>query len=404
MAPSRRKKAMRDSRATNTFFNQVGGSICSCCLNNSHNHPTESLNSDDPDHSKLAEMGRGKDPLKCSVIETNNRTGDAAYGIEMKSIWMEPYNNLTPEERQSAHAAMETQPTEALKLAHKQMSDNVATADQSQSMDTFDLGNLDKVAKTYDHLSKMYKDKEENEMADLAGLVGDLAVTASDANRSSEDRLKAELDTQILNIHSKITVPLNSCLRQVQLFNIEKKFGLVEECYQAVRNDDEKQHGEDVPVELPLSFREKLNNPFMPTEPTLKSSKKKPKKKLSGMEALTELQRNCKLAMEEMQELKKTISSAEKPIELPSLPASFTYHNVPVPEDIPNHVRQRFFDGDFAHEEVLGLQEKAHEQLLRVRSAFATWFNAGDEVWYVQFEPIPSYNVLRYEAQEVPSV
>ena len=409
MAPSRHKKLMRDSMVTNSFFNQVGGGICSCCLNNSHNHATESLHSDDPDHSQLAETGRGKDPLKCSVTKINNRTGDTTFGIEMTSIWSENFNNLTPEEYQRMQASMKMQPpisnpSEALKLAHKQMIDDAGTADQFPSIDTFDLDNLDEVAKTYDHLSKMYKDKEEHEMADLAGLIGDLAVTASDAKRPSEDRLRAELDMQILNIHSKITVPLKSCLRQVQLFNIEKRFGFVEESYQALRNDDEKQHGEDVPAELPLSFRQKLNNPFKPTEPTLKSSKKKQKKKLSGVKALTELQRNCKLAMEEMQELKKTISDAEKPIELPSMPASFTYQNVPVPEDIPDHIRQRFFDGDFAHEEVLVLQEKAHKELLRVRSAFAAWYHAGDEVWYVQFEPIPSYIVLRSEAHETSSV
>ena len=338
------------------------------------------------------------------MIETNDRTGDKALRIDMSAPWMDNYLKLAPEERQSFRAAvlmrLETSdPPQALQLAYEQMSKDPAMADQFPSMSTFDLSNLDEVVKTYDKLCTMFKEKEEHEMSEFAELVGDLAVIASDAKRSSNDRLTAELEMQNLNIYSKITVPLNACLRQVQLFNTEKRFGFVEESYQAICNDDMKQRGADVPADLPLSFRQQWNNPSLPPKPASKSSKKE-KKKLSGMEALDELQRNCKLAVEEMQELKKTISNAEKPVELPSVPASFTYRDVPVPEDIPKHIRQRFFDGDFAHQQVMALEKEAYKLLLTVRSAFATWYTTGNEVWYVVFEPIPSCLVQRFEAHE----
>ncbi len=394
MAPSRSRREKRDTKVTKAFFNQGNSDnsdVCSCCHGPIHDHATNSSDPGDIDLSKLAGKGQGEDPLECSVIETEY--GTAGQMLEMFDIWTEKFSKLTPEEHQSLYTALEKQPeilepTQALKLAHEQMSDDPTTAEQFESRDCFDLGNLDEVAKTYDEVCQMYKDREEDEMANLAGLVGELAVTASDENRSSDTRLAAELDLQVLNIYSKITVPLNSCLRQVQHFNVEKRFGCEEESYRAIQNDDAKQWGENVPAELPPSYLQRLNDPFKPTEPTSKSSKKKQKKKLRAAKALVELQRNCKLAMEEMQELKKTISRAEKPIELPSMPASFTYRNVPVPKDIPDHIRQRFFDGDFAHQEVLVLRKEAQEQLLHVRRALSVWSLTSHEVWYVQFDLI----------------
>ena len=402
MAPSRRRKVIRDSKVTQAFFNQGNSDndnsgVCSCCLGRIHSHatnssdPTVSSDPGDINLSKLAEECEGEDPLKCSVIET--RTGTGGLMLEMSTIWRDKFNKLTPKERLRLCAAIKKdpailEPTRALQLAHEQMSDETITADQLKSRDCFDLDNLEEVAETYDKVCQMYKDGEEEEMANLAGLVGELAVTASDENRSSDDRLVAELNMQVLNIYSKITVPLNSCLRQVQHFNVEKRFGCEEENYRVLQNDDAKQWGDDVPAELPPSYLQRLNDPFTLTGPTSKSSKKTQKKKLSGVKALVELQRNCKLAIEEMQGLKKTISHAEKPIEPPSMPASFTYRSVPVPEGIPDHIRQRFFDGDFAHQEVLVLRKEAQEQLLSVRSALSAWSTTSHEVWYVQFDLI----------------
>lgn len=386
--PPRRRKELRDSILTQSFFNQ---GTCPCCSGRTHNHNTQPLKPDDPNYDKFAEFGPGKGPLKRSVIQTNHRTEYEKLSSVMTSSWIEKYKNLTPQERQKLHASIAMSPTiknpkavmQALTLALKQMNDEPAMADDLPPMETFDLDNLDEVAKTYDGLCKGYKDEEERGIADLAGLVSNLAVTTSDANRSPEDRLAAELDMHNLNINSKITLPLTSCLRQVQLFNIEKRFGCVEESYQALCNDDKKRRGEDVPAEMPQSFRQKWNDPFKLVGAAPKPRKKKAKKRLGVDEALVELKRNCKLAIEEMQDLKKVISDAEKPIVLPSVPASFTYADVPTPEDLPDHIRQRFFDAEFAFNEVVVLQEKASQQLLKVRSVFVAWYSTSDEAWYV---------------------
>ena len=286
----------------------------------------------------------------------------------------------------------------ALQLAHKQVTDVPAMDDQFQPTTTFNLGNLDEVAETYDRVCSGYKAEEERIMAELTGVVGDLAVTASDPDRSSADRLAAELDINALNIHSKLTVPLSSMVHQTQLFNIEKRFGCVEESYQALVNDDKKRNGEDVPAELPLSFRQKWNNPSKLVDSASKPRKKKAKKRLAGFEALDQIQLNIKFAIEEFPELKETIRNAEKPIELPDLPASFTYAGVPVPKDIPDDIRQRYFDVGFVFEDVMGLQNEASEQLIQVRKMLVTWVSASREVWYVHSEAILTCLVPRSAA------
>ena len=306
----------------------------------------------------------------------------------MSSLWSERYKNLTTEERQGVHAAVEMQPEiadphrvlQALKLAHKQMDD---TADEFPTMETFDLDNLDEVAKVYDELCRKCKDEEESEMANLSGLVSNSASIASDTTRSAKDRLAAELDIHNFNIHSKVIVPLTSCLRQVQLFNVEKKFGFVEESYQALGNDDWKRRGEDAPAEMPLTFRQKLNNPFKPAKSAPKPSNKKEKKDISSLKALAELRRSYKATIKEIQNINKSISDAEDCIKPPSVAPSFTYADVPVPKDIPDHVRQRFLDAEYSFNEVLVLQEDASKQLTDVRSAFVAWYSASREVWYV---------------------
>ena len=351
----------------------------------------------DSDNNNLAETNIGKDTTKCSMTETKYRIGDET-AASVLSFWRENYQKLKPEERQKWQSFIDIQETipdlegmkRALRLAHKQMSDISATADQFPPMATFDLGNLKKVAKVHDEHCRKYKDEEERGMADLAERVGDLAVTASDVKLSSDDRLAAELDIHNLNIHSKIIVPLTSCLRQIQLFNIDKKFGCVEESYQVLDYNDRKGRGEDVPTELPLSFRQKWNNPSKLMESASKPSKKENKKKLGFDDALAKFQRNVQLMTEDFQRLKKAVSDAEKPIELPSPPSSFTYAGVPVPDDIPDHIRQRFFDAAFALQEVLVLLEEAYEQRRHVQVTLTTWYAASHEAWYVHFEPVPS--------------
>ena len=388
--PSRRKKALRDSSLTHAFFNQTDGNVCTCGAKHDYDHAMSSTNPAGLDASKYS--------LKCGPTKTDHKTDTEKFRQATSSLWTERYNKLTTEERQRLNAAIATQPIvsdpdsvlRVLKDAHKLMNDLGTTPDEVPPMETFNLDNLKEVAETYDELCQKYKDEEEREMANLAGLVSNSASIASNTTRSAEDRLAAELEVHNLNIHSKIIVPLTSCLRQVQLFNVEKKFGFPEEDYEALSNDDKKRRGEDVPAELPLSFCQTWNNPFKPLEPASKPSKKKGKKKLSGLEVLTELQYNCSRATEDMQNIGKTVRDANESTGLPSLAPSITYADVPVPEDIPDYVRQRFSDAEFAFQEVLTLQGEASKQLLNVRSAFLAWNSASREVWYVYFESIPS--------------
>ena len=174
-------------------------------------------------------------------------------------------------------------------------------------------------------------------------------------------------------------------------------------------------------MELPLSFRQKWNNPFELTDPALNSPKKNHKKqkkqekqekqeekqveskKLSVDELLDELSRNCELAIKAMQELKTSISNIETRTEPPGAQEISTYADVPIPKDIPEHIRQHFFDAEYAFQEILVLRKKVPKQLLRVRSTLVAWHSTSQEVWYVRTEAMPSHFVLfvlRSEARE----
>ena len=411
--PRRRKKALKNSKLTHAFFNQVGSSLCPSCGDESHQHAFEAVDPGDS-NGKFIEFGPGKSSFIPSLSKTNYGTGEATSSSVPAVIGKEQYKKPKHAQKQELQAAINTQPaiskpqaiTQALQLAHEQVTEAPAIDKQSQPTTAFSLDNVDEVAETYDRACSRYKDEEEREMAKLTGVIGDLAVTASDPDRSRTDRLAAELDINICNIHSKLNIPLSSMVHQTQLFNKEKRFDCVEENYQALVNDDKKCSGEDVPVKLPLSFQHKSNNPSKLAESASKPRKKKAKKRLAGIEALDQIQRNMKLAIEEFQELKETVSNAEKPIKLPDLPASFTYAGVPVPRDIPDDIRQRYFDVEFAYgnvmgsEETMSLREKASEQFSQVRKMLNFWANAGHEVWYVHPEAILTCLVPRSAAIE----
>ena len=313
----------------------------------------------------------------------------------MSALWNEKFKHLTTEERKEVHKAIERLPIitdprtvlQSVNPANKQIEHVLILADGVLLSDTFDLANFDQVAEEYNKFCKEYELRGENAMAILAKDISKVASIASDTTHSTENRLAAELDLLNLNI-SKVMDPLISCLRQVQLFNIEKKFGFVQESYEYLGLEDVRKPGEDVPAELPQSFRQRLNEPFKPKEPAPKPHQKKGEKKLSGLEALAQLQRNLKLASEEIQDLKATNDTQDSE-ERPCVTPAFTYADVPIPEDIPDHVRQRFSDADFALEQMAVLIEEASKQRPKVRGALLAWNSASQEVWYVHFEANP---------------
>ncbi|CAF9914578.1 hypothetical protein IMSHALPRED_001949 [Imshaugia aleurites] len=283
----------------------------------------------------------------------------------------------------------------------------VAIIDHFSPMETFDLDNLVKVAEEYDKLCRVIKDRGEHEIAETCELVGGVVISSRDPHRSSADNLFAKLGTVSLNVHSKITIALISYLRHGQLFKIEKRFGFVEESYFTLDNDDRKQRGHDVLAKLPPSFRQIWNNQFIPdlgeaaskpdeeselrkTSNQGKKSKQgresKPGKKpesnaVSEIEGLVKLQFNCKLAVKGLQDLSKTISNAKKPVDLPSLPTGFRYANVPVREDVPDEIRERILDQEFAMKEIPVLQGKVSTLLYQIHHVFAAWYGAGDAAW-----------------------
>ena len=391
--PSRRNKALRDKNITRNFFSQGEPSTRSSSAEQSHSYATNLTTA----AANYASMY----PLKKSLIETDHRTDAEKMRTRLSALWREKYNNLTTEEREEFDMAKETLPVisehrsvmQALNLTHQQTEDVLRTiADETVRREAFDLADfdladLDRVTDEYNGLCKIYKDRGEGRMATLAKTISKSASIASDTTRSTENRLAAELDVLNLNIDSRVTLPLISCLRQVQLFNIEKRFGFVEDSYQVLNIEDGRKPEEDLPAELPRTFCQRLNEPFNRKGPAPKTRQKKGEKKLSGLEALAQLQRNLKLASEEIQELKATNDTQDFE-ELPCVSPTLTYADVPIPEDIPHHVQQRFSDADFALEQIAVLIEEATAQRVRVHNVLLAWNHASQLVWYVHFQAI----------------
>ena len=382
---SRRQKALRDKIKTRNFFNQGEPSTRSSSAEQSHSHAT-SLTT-----TTSAERQASMYSLKTPLIETDHMTVAENLRAKVYASWKAKNNSLPTEEREKVHTAIKESPLildpQALHLVDKQLEDLLPTADKVPWKKTFDLADLDQVAEEYDKLCQNYERRAEGQMATLAKTISKSASFASDSAFSTEDRLAAELDVLNLKIDSKITVPLFSCLRQVQLFNVEKSFGFHRESYQTLIIEDSRKQGEDVPAKLPPSFRQMLNDPFKPTELAPEPRQKKGEKKLSGLEALAQLQRNLKLASEEIKDLKATNDKQDFE-NLPYVPPTFTYAGVPIPEEIPDHVRQYFWDADFALKQIDVLIDEASEQRLKAHSTLQAWNSASQDIWYVHFEVI----------------
>lgn len=395
--PSRRKKARalaRDSAVTNNFFNQSDPNVCSCCAGPCRHK--KAPNKKAPSVTKSTDSDTSKCSVKYALTETNRRTAIETLQAEITSMWKDSLNNLTTEQQEAIRTATRSQTVlddglvlKTLRLAHEHINDMAAEAgDEPSSLKTFALDNLKKVAKRYDEVCQEYKSEEKRQMDNLAELLSQLRSIASDTTQSTEDRLAAKLDIHNVNIKRQVIVPLASGLRQVQLFNIEKRFGLAEESYEVLSNDDREKRGEDVPADSSLSVRQKLNSPYKAVEPTPKPRQKKGKKKFNGLQALAEFEDHCKLAIKEIQDSGKTIGKIDESKELQSLTSTSMYADVPVPEVLPDHVRQRFLDAEFAFEEFNKNREMVLQQLHDVNATLVVWQSKSRQVWYVHFKTI----------------
>ena len=315
----------------------------------------------------------------------------------MSSLWQERYASLTALERQEALRVIRARqpvfsdPSDALRAlnaAHKELVEKVKEVDRVSRVKTFDLGGLNRVAEDYEALCKKVKDEGKRCIGGVAERISNSSSSGGE-KRVAESDLALELDKNIVKIHNNITMPLTTCLLQLQLFNVEKRFGLLEESYEALGRADAKRRGENSPGDPSPSFRQRMNNPFDCME-TAPRSRKKGKKRLGALEALAKLQRNCELALQEKQRIEKAAKEAERPFEEP---ANSPYPDLlcafaAVPDYLPENFRQDFIDARFISEEIFVLHEKAHSQLLVLRSAFVTWYSASHEVWYVCSEAV----------------
>ena len=185
------------------------------------------------------------------------------------------------------------------------------------------------------------------------------------------------LDRLIWCIHDLSLQLLLSCIRPVQLFNVEKKFGFVEEQYASVILDDTDDPRLPAPVVPPLTLRQMMDNP----EDLLPKQEKRHReaKKLRGSELTRLFQRNCKEMIEMARSNKEAIN--DKPAGTPSPPLKFEYAHAEVPANIPTRIRQRLFDLEFISVNVGGLVPVVDKQRSYVRTVIQYWFSTSPEAW-----------------------
>lgn len=112
--------------------------------------------------------------------------------------------------------------------AHKQLGDVPTIADQSTTMETFDLGNLEEEIEKYEELWQKYNDDGLRNVVSVVTQVQKLGSLANETTRSAEDHLAKKLPIIVLLIQGRTMVHLKYHIRQARLLNVEKRFGFTE--------------------------------------------------------------------------------------------------------------------------------------------------------------------------------
>ena len=267
--------------------------------------------------------------------------------------------------------------TRALANVWKHKDDVQARKEIYDPVATYDLDDLEKVAEDYYAVCTTYEQHEDHYLLSVANEIKISENSVVDKATVPFARLKENLNVFDLNFEGGF-VPVLRSLRLVQLFNIEKKFGFIEESYEALKNEDDKWHQRPACRYWPMSLRQKWNDPVKLMEAPPKKEKES-KKLLRAKDALDQIRHNCKLATEEIMNIRKTVPKNKA--HLLGVPSRFSYHNVPIPTNIPKDIRQRLFDLEFAYEEFVAMREAVYEMRDHVRATFIFWYSTSKEVW-----------------------
>lgn len=210
---------------------------------------------------------------------------------------------------------------------------------------------------------------------------------------------KADIISRQLTFRGEVVLHY---LRQAQLFNIEKRFGSVEEHYLALENDDAKRAGNPHldDYEL-LSVRQERNNPKQAEEvlKVVELIKAKPpaikaQQKQSLAKALAQHKRLIKAATREIAAIKETDPTAETNMP-PQLPSNLELDGVTVPSGVSDEFRRCIFDLQYLRNETEDLNKQLLEQHGNVRSVMMHWMESWRAVWKPATQYVHEIKIMR---------
>ena len=205
-----------------------------------------------------------------------------------------------------------------------------------------------------------------------------------------------------------------TCIRPLQLFNVEKRFGFVEESFAVVDTINQSEPGISE-RELPMSFRQMFNDPASAAVKVVSRLPLKQKGEVQGKikgkkddkSATKEKKKVPSLIKEKRQELEAVIARVtdavalykqsceeatkmvenasndikNKRVRLPKLPKRFQYMGADVPVDIPKEIRRSLFDLDFLEKDIIEQLTLVSAQYSKATSVIGYWFNTSPEAW-----------------------
>ena len=268
--------------------------------------------------------------------------------------------------------------TNQLRYCYQHKDDDPGSSYAFGPFTDFDLNLLEEAADEFYRYCDKYVDQEAEYKAfavnRIRGLHDNLFNKTSTAHEQNAAKMAA--------LHSRCMLEnaqFLCSLRLSQLFNVEKRFSFEQESYSAIMNEDEKRAGRLRDEEVPLSLRQKWNDPENLVEHQPKPSRKQEKKRHGLVEVATLLKRNCASALKEVRAIENLAS--DKEVQLPNLPTDLLFSNVPVPANVPKKIRQRLFDLDFVYQQIEDSIEDLTLQHDHVGATIMFWSNSGDGVW-----------------------
>ena len=230
--------------------------------------------------------------------------------------------------------------------------------------------NIDRADRSYEHIYRYY-----DPTLRFVTHTSEEDVEAKKVDPSDKQSERVRLNVV------KIATYVHCYLRQTQVFNVEKRFGMVEEACCTLQNQDWELEGRPYVHEIngkaPTSLRAIWD---MPTMHCAKKATKPKASHFKAAKAAKEIQRHVKVVLNEAQTANQIATKAAE-IKIPKAPLKLVHYGANISASMPEDIRQRLFDLEFLYEEIMQYNDSVFWKRDLIRSTFQMWISASRECW-----------------------